>query len=227
MRRQNEIVAVCGVGIDEVVQQSPLQTGAHAYIHPVACACQLHAPLVVDQAQILAQIHMVLGGEVKLMGLTEVDQRLIVLFSAGLQVGIGHIGQAEHEGAVFGKNGVQLLGILGNAGLQLCHLGKDGCHIFACLFQQGNLLAHLVLTGLALLGVGDQGSALLVQLQDTVDGCVAVAFLGAQAGLDGLGILFDSLDIKHLVFAPCSLFSNYSASIMSVGLLGIISAQIR
>lgn len=61
VRRQNELVAVRNVAVDEVVQQRPFQTCAHALIHPEAGTGQLDAPVVVDQTQTLAQVNMVLG----------------------------------------------------------------------------------------------------------------------------------------------------------------------
>ena len=195
MGRQDELIAVGDVGVDEVVQQRPLQPGAHALVDPEAGTGQLGAPVIIDQAQIQAQIHMVLGGEVKLVGFAEVAQGLVVLLAAGGQIGIRQIGQGQHQRPVLRQHRVQLGGVLGNAGLQLRHLLEDGGHVLAGLLHGGDLLGNLVLPGLPGFGVGDQCPALLVQLQDPVNGGVAVHLLGPQTGLHRLGIVFDASDV--------------------------------
>ena len=45
----------------------------------------------------------------------------------------------------------------------------------------------------------DQAAALGVQLQNAVHEGVAIHFLGAEAGLDGFGVLLDTSDIDHLI----------------------------
>ena len=123
--RQDEIVAVSGVGIDEVIQQCPLQPCAHAGVHPVAGACQLDAPLVVDESQIGAQVHMVPGFEIEAVLLTHVTQGLVVLLAAGQQISVGQVGQAQHGGTelcvqrvqLFQVGGVLLVNLDGSAGV--------------------------------------------------------------------------------------------------------------
>ena len=202
MRGQDEIIAIGNVGVNEVVQQRPLQPCAHAGVHPVAGTCQLHTPLIVDKPQILAQIHMVLGREVKLVGLAKVAQGFVVFLSAGLQVGVGQVGQRKHTGAVLGQNGIQLGCILCQFGLQLCHFRKQGSHVLALLLHLGNFLGNLVLHGLALLGGGNQLPTLLVQLQNAVNGGIAVHFLGTETCLHRLGIFLDFFNVQHNNLTP-------------------------
>ena len=209
--RQDEFVAVSHVAVDEVVQQSPLQAGAHAGIDPVSGTGQLDAPLVVDEAQVLAQVHMVLGLKIKGMLLADVAQRLVVLLAAGEQIGVRHIGQGQHAG---GQLVIQLLELLLVLGDFLADLHGSG-HVGVDLgFQSGSILALLfrtlllaeelavflgklvLLCGLGL-GMVLQATDLDVQLQNAVNGGVAVHFLGLHTGLDGIGIFFDSLDIDH------------------------------
>ena len=133
--------------------------------------------------------------KIKLVGFTEVAQRLIVFLSAGLQIGIRQIGQAEHQGFILRQHRVQLRGILGNTGFQLGHLREDGSNVLAGLLQSGNFLGNLVLTGLPAFRVRDQRPALLVQLQDPIHGFVAVHFLGPQRGFDAFGVFFDAFDV--------------------------------
>ena len=49
---------------------------------------------------------------------------------------------------------------------------------------------------------GDEAPALLVQLQNPVDGGVAVHLLGPKAILHCLGIFFDSLNVQHIYLTP-------------------------
>ena len=84
MGRQDKIVAIGSVGVNKVIQQRPFQPRAHTGVHPVACTCQLYAPLIVDKAQVLAQVHMVLGSKVKFRLFAHITQGLIVFLAAGL-----------------------------------------------------------------------------------------------------------------------------------------------
>ncbi len=207
--RQDELVAVGNVGVDEVVEQCPLQPGAHAGVHPVAGAGQLHAPLIVDQAQILAQVNVVLGGEIKGVLFADIAQGLVVLLAAGEQVGVGQVGQTQHGGAVLGVQGLQLLRVVGDFLVQTDGLGLVGLNGG---IQSGGVLALLLhalllaeelavfLGQLVLLGGGRLSGCLQtpdfhVQLQDPVDGGIAVHFLRLQAGLHGIGIFLDTLDV--------------------------------
>ena len=49
---QHKFIAVGHMGVDEVVQQRPLQPGSHALIHPEAGTSQLGPPVIVDEAQV-------------------------------------------------------------------------------------------------------------------------------------------------------------------------------
>ena len=212
--RQDELVAVGDVAVDEVVQQRPFQTCAHALIHPEAGTRQLDAPVVVDQTQTLAQVNMVLGGEVKLVRLAKVAQRLVVFLSAGLQIGVGQVGQAQHGDAVFVAEGFQLgqllldclgdlhgLGVVGgNGGVQLGHVLAFFLGLLLHAEELAVFLRQLVLLGGLGLGVGLQSTDLCVQLQNAVNGGVAVHFLCPQTGLDGVGIFLDFLDVQHDVY---------------------------
>ena len=56
----DHLVAVLQVLVDEVVKQGPLEARAHAAVDPEAGARQTRAALIVDEAEIRAQVHMVL-----------------------------------------------------------------------------------------------------------------------------------------------------------------------
>ena len=209
MGRQNKFVAVGDVGVDEVVQQRPFQTGAHACVHPVSGTGQLHAPLVVDETQILAQIHMVLWLKVKGVLLADVAQGLVVLLAAGQQIGVGHIGQAQHGGAKFGVQHLQLFSVIGNLSIQPDGLGLVGFNlsvqssgILAPLFHALLLaeefavfLGQLILLGGCRLGGGLQTPDFYIQLQNPVNGGIAVHFLGLETGLNCIGIFLDTFDV--------------------------------
>ena len=212
--RQDELVAVGDVAVDEVVQQRPFQTCAHVLIHPEAGTRQLDAPVVVDKTQTLAQVNMVLGGEVKLVRLAKVAQRLVVFLSAGLQVGIGQVGQAQHGDAVFVTEGFQFgqllldrlgdlhgLGVVGgNGGVQLRYVLALLLGLLLHAEELAVFLGQLVLLGGLGLGVGFQSADFAVQLQNAVYGGVAVHFLCPQTGLDGVGIFLDFFDVQHDVY---------------------------
>ena len=210
--RKNELVAVGNVGIDEVVQKRPLQPRAHAGVHPVARAGQLHATLIVDKAQVRAKIHMVLGFKVKGMLLAHIPQGLVVLLAAGEQVGVREVGKAQHGGAVLRLQLAQFPELIGNILVQLDTLGIVGgdgglngggvgalpLGLLLLAEKLTVFLGQLVLLGGLTLGGGLQGPDPLVQLQDPVNGGVAVHFLGFQPRLDGVGIFLDFFNVKHM-----------------------------
>ena len=140
---------------------------------------------------------MVLRLEIELVRLTVVAQGLVVLLAAGLEVRVGQVGQGEHQGVVLRLDVAELGRVVGNGLLQLSHTLHDRGNVLAGLLQLRNLLGDLVLLGLLVLGVKNQLTALLVQLQNAVHFLVAVHFLGPQPGLDRSGIVFDAFDIQH------------------------------
>ena len=154
---QDELISVGQVGINEVVQQSPLQPGPQAGVHPEAGPGQLHPPGVVDEAQVGAQVHVMFRGKVELVGLPEIAQGLVVLLAAGLQVLVGEVRQGEHQGAVL------RLHVGRNLAFQLPHALEDRRGVLPGLLQLGDGFGDLVLLGLHLLGGEDDVPAFLVQ----------------------------------------------------------------
>ena len=199
------------MGIDEVVEQGPLQPCAHAGVHPEAGARQLGAPVIVDEAQVGAQVHMVLGLKVEGVLLAHIAQGLIVLLAAGEQVGVGEVGQAQHGGLEFHLELCQLCQFVSHVLVQLHGLGVvfrdgrvDGGGVLAPLLRALLLaeelavfLAQLVLLGGFALGGGLQSPDPLVQNENLVYGGVAVHFLGLEARLDCVGVFLDFLNIQH------------------------------
>ena len=91
---------------------------------------------------------MVLGGEVKLVRLAKVAQRLVVLLAARLEIGVRQIRQRQHQRAVLRLDVRQLLVVLGDLGLQLGHTLEDRRYILARLLALRNFLRDAVLLGL-------------------------------------------------------------------------------
>ena len=154
---------------------------------------------------------MVLGGEVKLVRLAKVAQRFVVFLSAWLQIGVGQVGQAQHGDAVLVAEGFQLgqllldclgnlhgLGVVGgNGGVQLGYVLALLLGLLLHAEELAVFLGQLVLLSGLGFGVGFQSANFSIQLQNAVDGGVAVDLLGPQTGLDRLGIVLDSFDIQH------------------------------
>ena len=185
--------------VDEIVQQRPFQTAAHAAVHPEARAGQLRAALIVDQAEVGAEVDVMLRLKVEGMRLAVVAQRLVVLLAAGLQVGVGQVRKAQHQRAILGLDVAERLVVLGDLRLQLGHALEDRRDVLARLFLHRDLFRDAVLLGLVRLGRENQRAALGVQLENAVDLRVAVDLLCTKTGLDGLGIFLDSFDIQHKI----------------------------
>ena len=206
VRGQDQLVAVGQVGVNEVVEQRPLQTGTHASVDPEARAGQLGAAVVVDEPQVGAEIHVVLGLKVEHSGLAPVAERLVVFLAAGKQVGVGEVGKTQHDVGLLDLNGLQLLvDLLGLVGHGL-HLGEEGGNVLALLLVLRNELVHLVLLGLYGLGLGDESASLTVQSQNGLNVLTGVLALDLEARDDLLWVFSDILDIQHGDF-PSLLYS--------------------
>ena len=201
MRRQDEFITVGDVGVDEIVQQSPLQTGAHALVAPKAVAAHLDATLIVDQIQTGAQIHVILGFKVKGVRFAEIAQGLVVLFAAGQQIGVRQVGQTQHQILIFGLDDRDLAVVFLDGFLQSVHLGKDGGGILTGLLHGRDLLGHGILLGLQIVGLADQCAALIVQLQNALDGLTGILALASQQVDDLFGIFLDTSNIQHSGFS--------------------------
>ena len=190
------------MGVDEVVEQCPLQPGAQTPVDPESVARQLDAPGIVDQTQVRAEIHMVLRLKVEMVGLAVVADRLVVLLAAGLQVGIGQVGQAEHQRVVFLHHASQFPVDLADPGGKGLHLSQQGSGVLPGLLHGGDLLGGLVLLALEPLGLTDQRPAFGVQLQDAGHLVPDVLLLHGQAVDDLLRMLLDVFDVDHGVTPP-------------------------
>ena len=197
VRRQHELVAVLYVGADEVVEQRPFQLCAQTGVQPVAVAAHLNAALVVYKTQRGAQIHVVLAlvGQVRLFA--ERVDHLIVLLAARDHVLGGQVGQSQHEllnlvlqlGLLF----VQLLYAVGH-GLELLQQRRG---VLTLLAQRGYLLVELVALGLDALVFGQNGTALLVPLEQF--GKVRVVAALGQTVLYIIRIAADKVKIQHVI----------------------------
>ena len=139
-RQHDHLVAVGQMLVDEIVQQRPFQTAAHAAVHPEARASQLRAALIVDQAEVGAEVDVMLRLKVEGMRLAVVAQRLVVLLAAGLQVGVGQVRKAQHQRAILGLDVAERLVVLGDLRLQLGHALEDRRDVLARLFSSSGSL---------------------------------------------------------------------------------------
>ena len=210
VRQDHHFVAVTQMAVHEIVQKGPFQTGAHAPIDPETAACQLGAPLIVDEAQVGAKVYMVLGRKIKLVLLAAVAQRLVILLAPGDQILVRQVGKGQHQRAVFCFNLRQELVIFGNFRLQFPHALENRRHIFSRLFLHGDLLGDLVLLCLAGLRLQNQRPTFPVQLQNAVDLLVAVYFLGPKTGLHLIRIVLNPSDIQHIL-SPQIAFNGSSS----------------
>ena len=126
---------------------------------------------------------------------TTLDVLVLVLAKRG---GLARdVGQVSHK--------VVLLLLEGGAALgQTVDLLVDGAHgllgglglvLLALLHQGTDLLGLGVTRGLELLDLGDDGTALVVELKELL--AVPRRLAIGHGGVDGIGVLANKLDIKH------------------------------
>ena len=195
MGRQHEGVAVAEMLGNEIIQKRPFQLRTDAGVQPVAVAAHLHAPLVIDQAQARAQIHVVLGLEVKDGLFAEDLYHLVVFLSAGLHVVRGQVGQCQHEfvDLLFQRTLllVHFLHPVGHGLQGVQHFGN----VLALLFQHGNFLVHAVALGLQVLVFHQQLLAARVPGKHFRE--IHVVFPLFQGFLDVFGIGTNQINVQH------------------------------
>ena len=200
VRGQHEGVAVLDVGGDEVVQQRPLQLRAQIGVEPVAVAGQLHAALIVDQAEARAQIDMVLGLKVKNRLLAKHLDDLVVLLAARNNVVRRQVGQRRNELLDLRLDLTQFLVQALDLFTGFLHLRHDGRNIGAFLLQARDLLVDAVALRLERLALGDDLLAASVPLQQL--GEIHLVFALGKRRLDELRILTDQIDVQHALHPP-------------------------
>ena len=202
MRRENELVAVSEMAVDEVVEKSPLKARAHALVDPETASGELRSAVIVDETEIGAEVDVMLRREIELVRLAEVAYRHVVLLLARLEVGIGKVRQSEHEIHIFGLDVAQLEVVCLRLVGELLHLGKDRRDVLAFLLELRNLLRDLVLLSLEGFGLRDHRAALTVELEDAGDVLARVLALAGESFDDVFGIFLDIFDVKHFFVLP-------------------------
>ena len=197
MRRQNHLVPVRKMRVHEIVQQRPLQPRAHAAVDPEARARQLGAARIVDQPQIRAEIHVVLGLKIKGARLAPVAQGLVVLLAARQKILVRQVGQPQHQRRVALLYLLDLLVVRLGFGGQLLHLGKQRRYVLPFPLVLRNQLVCLVRLRLHRLVPGNQRPALPVQLQNLLDLRARILALLGKPRDDFLRVFLDILNVQH------------------------------
>ena len=184
--------------VKEEVDEGALQAGTGATENGEAAAGELVAALEVENVQIGTQIPVRLKVEVELARGAPATTLDVLVFVLAKRGGLARdVGQMSHEvvllllegGAALGQT-VDLL-VNGAHGL----LGGLGLVLLALLHQGADLLGLGVARGLELLDLGDDGTALVVELKELL--AVPRRLAVSHGGVDGIGVLANKLDIKH------------------------------
>ena len=193
-RRQNLGVAVLGMGVQEVVDNCSLQTGAHALVEVEAAAGDLCCGLRIQNAQILADIPVCLRLERKLLRLTpaahlrieRIVRTLRYLVCRYIRNGKQNLTQLVLD---LGALGIQLLD-----GLREClHLSQNVGDILSCLLALRDLLGYLILLCLHGFHTANQITALLIQCQNAVNFLIVALSAHCKARLYLFRIFADKL----------------------------------
>ena len=200
MGNEHKLEAVRNMGFYEIIEQRPLKSCAHSAVYPEARARKLRASLVIDKSEVGAKINVILGLEIKLLGLSEVSQRLIVLLAARKKILVGKIGQSEHKRVELYLYLLQLLLVSLDLRGHLLHLHKDLGNVLSLFFILRNELICLVLLRLYRLGRGDKSASLRVKLEYFSYILFSIFSFFCQSGNHFIGFFLDVSYINHLNF---------------------------
>ena len=190
--------ATAGVRVKEEVDEGALKTGAGATENGKAATGELVAALEIEDVEVGAQVPVRLKVEVELARgapTTALDVLVLVLaVRRGLARDVGKVSHKVvllllESGAALGQT-VNLL-VDGAHGL----LGGLGLVLLALLHQGADLLGLGITRGLELLDLGDDGTALVVELEELLS--IPRRLAVGHGGIDGIGVLANKLDIKH------------------------------
>ena len=190
--------ATAGVRVKEEVDEGTLKTGAGATENGKAATGELVAALEIEDVEVGAQVPVRLKVEVELARgapTTALDVLVLVLaVRRGLARDVGKVSHKVvllllESGAALGQT-VNLL-VDGAHGL----LGGLGLVLLALLHQGADLLGLGITRGLELLDLGDDGTALVVELEELLS--IPRRLAVGHGGIDGIGVLANKLDIKH------------------------------
>jgi hypothetical protein len=189
------------VHVDEEVDEAALHAGTHATQQVEAGAGELDAAVEINHAQLGAKVPVSLGLEVELArGAPAAHLGVVGVVLAVRHVLVRDVGDGGNEVEELLLNVRALLAELGDAllvGGDL-RLGGLGLVLLAVLHEKADLLGHGVAVGLELLDLGDDGAALLVELEELL--AVPVRVLAGLAGLvHDVGVLADELDVEHVL----------------------------
>ena len=190
--------ATARVRVQEEVDKGALQAGAGATENGEAAAGELVATLEVEDIEVGAQIPVRLKVKVELARgapAATLDVLVLVLTVRG---GLArNVGQVRHEVVLLLLKSGTALGQTVNLLVDGAHglLGGLGLVLLALLHQGTDLLGLGVTRGLELLDLGDDGTALVVELKELL--AVPRRLAIGHGGVDGIGVLANKLDIKH------------------------------
>ena len=138
---------------------------------------------------------MVLGFKIKLLGLTEIAQRLVVLLAARKKVLVGKVGKPEHNGRKLRLDLLEsLVNCLGLCG-KLLHLNENSGNVLSLLLVLRDKLVHLVLLCLYCLGLGDKRSSFSVKSQYLLYLCLCVLSLFSESRKYLIGFFLNISDV--------------------------------
>ena len=197
VRRKDKLVSVGKMSVDEIVEQSPLETRAHSSVYPEARSRKLGSSVVVYKSESGAEINVVLRLEIKLLGLSEITDRLVVLLASRQKILVGKVGKTEHYRGELCADLLELFIVeLCSLG-KLLHISKDRSNVLALFLVLRNELVDLVLLCFDRFGLGNKCSSLGIKSKYLLYLCLCILALLCKTGDHFIGVFFNVFDIKH------------------------------
>ena len=189
------VPVVAGVEIEHPGDEGALEAGTVAAEEVEAGAGDLDSALEVDDAEVLGDLPVRLGGEVEgALGAVLGDDDVAGLVGGYRHVGQWHVGDVEHEVVEAGVDGLHLFVEGGDAIPEFAH-GKDELLALGGVLRLANVFGSGVELGFEGLDLGEQSAATFIGSEDVVDRGVGVG--GGDGGLDAVRFFADESEIEH------------------------------
>ena len=97
VRRKNQLVAIVQMLLYKEIQKGPFQPCACTPVYPCAVTRNFCAALVIDQAKILTELHMIFRLKIKGRFFLIIMERFVLLLATCYNVLVRQVGQGEHQ----------------------------------------------------------------------------------------------------------------------------------
>ncbi len=202
-RREDFRITVFGVGVQVVVDDGALESGAGAFVEMEAGSGDFRGGLRVQDAEVSTEVPVRFGFEAEVFRLAPAaDLNVFGVILADRDALVRNVRDAEDDLLLTVCERRELLVVRLDLGLDLAHLGEDLGGVSPGLLDLGDLLGSFVLLLFQFVVLLLQRAALRVDGDELVDFRIQVAVAGLDRSFDALRVFSDDFDVQHCDWSP-------------------------